>query len=64
MDMNIGSDGTVTLTPEMLEHLGLKPGDRLTVLLTADHRVGLAAPAKAPGEKLLKSMLGRTGKAS
>jgi hypothetical protein len=60
MDMIIGPGGTVTLTPEMLDHLGLKVGDRMVVLLTADHRIELAAPAKAPGEKLLKSMLGRT----
>lgn len=60
MDMIIGPDGTVTLTAEMLQHLGLKPGDRVAALLTADHRVELAAPAKAPGEKLLQSMLGRT----
>lgn len=64
MDTIIGPDGSITLTPVMLEHLGLKPGDRLAVLLTADHRVELAAPAKAPGEKLLKSMLGRTGRGS
>ncbi len=64
MDMNIGPDGRITLTPEMLDHLGVKPGDRVTMLLTADHRIELAAPSKAPGEKLLKSMLGRTGKAS
>lgn len=64
MDTIIGPDGGITLIPEMLDHLGLKPGDRLTVLLTADHRIELAAPAKAPGEKLLKSMLGRTGKGS
>ena len=59
MDMIIGPDGTITLTASMLEHLGLKPGDRVTTLLTADHRIELAAPAKAPGERLLKSMLGR-----
>lgn len=64
MEINIGPEGNITLTPEMLEHLGLKPGDRLNALLTADHRVELAAPAKAPGEKLLKTMLGRAGKGS
>lgn len=62
MDMIIGPDGTITLTGEMLEHLGLKPGEKLSAILTADHRLELAAPAKAPGEKLLKSMLGRTAK--
>lgn len=60
MDMLIGPDGTIALTAQMLEHLGLKPGDRLVALLAAGHRLELAAPAKAPGEKLLKSMLGRT----
>ncbi|MFY8095020.1 MAG: hypothetical protein ACOVN0_16195 [Niveispirillum sp.] len=62
MDMIIGPDGTIVLTTEMLEHLGLKSGDKLSALMTADHRIELAAPAKAPGEKLLKSMLGRTAK--
>ena len=62
MDIVIGPGGSITLTPDMLDHLGLKPGDRLTVLLTADHRLELVAPAKAPGERLLKSMLGRTDK--
>lgn len=61
MDIIIGPNGTITLTPDMLNHLGVKPGDRLSVLLTADHRVELARPATAPGEKLLKTMLGRTG---
>ncbi len=59
MDMIIGPDGTITLTPEMLAHLDLKSGERVQVHLTADHRVELAAPPKAPGEKLLKTMLGR-----
>lgn len=62
MDMIIGPDGTITLTAEMLEHLGLKPGERLSALLTANHHVELVPPAKAPGEKLLKSMLGRTAR--
>lgn len=60
MDILIGPGGTIILTPDMLDHLGLKPGDRLSALLTADHRVELSVPARAPGEKLLKSMLGRT----
>ncbi|MBP7339908.1 AbrB/MazE/SpoVT family DNA-binding domain-containing protein [Niveispirillum sp.] len=62
MDLIIGPDGAITLTAEMLEHLGLKPGDRLSAVLAAGHRVELAPPARAPGEKLLKSMLGRTAK--
>lgn len=60
MDMTIGPDGTIHLSADMLEHLGLRPGDRLTALLTAHHRVELSAPIKAPGEKLLQSMLGRS----
>lgn len=60
MDIIIGPDGAIFLTAEMLDHLRVRPGERLAVHLTADHRVELAAPAKAPGEKLLKSMLGRT----
>ncbi|MFV3129432.1 hypothetical protein [Niveispirillum sp. KHB5.9] len=60
MDIIIGPDGTIHLSAEMLEHLGVRPGDRLSALLTANHRLELAVPAKAPGEKLLQSMLGRS----
>lgn len=60
MDITIGSDGSITLTADMLAHLGVRPGDRLSILLTADHHIELAPPAKAPGEKLLQGMLRRT----
>ncbi|OYQ37400.1 hypothetical protein CHU95_01520 [Niveispirillum lacus] len=62
MEVTIGPDGTISLTAEMLAHLRTRPGEKLSVFLTADHRLELAPPAKAPGEKLLQTMLGRTAK--
>lgn len=60
MDLLIGQDGSVTLTAEMLAHLGVKPGDKLSVKTTADRHLELCPPAKAPGDKLLRVMLDRT----
>lgn len=60
MELLIGADGTIILTTEMLAHLGVKPGDKLSVTKTAGHRLELGQPTKAPGDKLLRGMLDRT----
>lgn len=62
MDVTIGQDGTLILTTEMLAHLGVKPGEKLTVTLAANRQLQLCSPSRAPGEKLLQTMLGRTGR--
>lgn len=62
MDLLVGQDGSVTLTAEMLAHLGVKPGDKLSVTKTADRHLELCPPAKAPGDKLLRGMLDRTSR--
>jgi antitoxin component of MazEF toxin-antitoxin module len=60
MELLIGEDGAIILTAEMLSHLGLKAGDRLSVTLAADRHLELVPIRRAPGETLLKSMLNRT----
>lgn len=60
MELLINDGGMVTLTAEMLAHLGVKPGDKLSVTLTADRHLELSPPTKAPGDRLLRGMLDRT----
>jgi formylmethanofuran dehydrogenase subunit D len=57
-EITLDSDGSLTLTPEMLAHLRVRPGQKLKVSLTEEGQVILSAPF-APGAQLLRGMLGR-----
>ncbi|PLP59233.1 transcriptional regulator [Mesorhizobium loti] len=46
--LTVTSKGQVTLRKEVLEHLGIKPGDKLRVDLAPDAQINLKA-AKAEG---------------
>lgn len=63
MHIVVKNDGTLALTAEMLAHLGVKPGETLQVHLLAERGLMLspAAEHQAPGKRLLKDMLTRTG---
>jgi AbrB family looped-hinge helix DNA binding protein len=63
VELTITTKGQVTLKKSVLEHLGLKPGERVQVDLRADGRVELA-PVQPPRKRDLsrvRGMLSRPG---
>lgn len=65
LTLKITAKGQVTLNRRVLEHLGVRPGDKIDVSLDADHEVSMSPSAegqsiesvfgflKAPGDPVL-----------
>ncbi|WP_035706430.1 hypothetical protein [Niveispirillum irakense] len=58
-DITLDETGSLPLTPEMLTHLRVKPGQKVKVTLLEDGRILLAGAVEAPGAQLLRGILGR-----
>lgn len=59
--LTIAAKGQVTLRRAVLDHLGLKPGDKVGVSLTRDRRVELAPMSAAHDVSGASGLLRRPG---
>lgn len=62
IELTITAKGQVTLRQAVLDHLGLKPGDRVAVSLLRDGRVELLPSASGHDLRSLRGRLRRPGK--
>jgi AbrB family looped-hinge helix DNA binding protein len=61
IELTITAKGQVTLRQAVLDHLGVKPGDKVAVALLRDGRVELAPSAIGHDLRSLCGRLRRTG---
>ena len=61
IELTITAKGQVTLRQAVLDHLGVKPGDKVGVALTRDGRVELAPAAAGHDLTRARAMLRRPG---
>jgi AbrB family looped-hinge helix DNA binding protein len=61
IELTITSKGQVTLRQALLDHLGLKPGDKVAVAMLRDGRVELAPAASGHDLRSLRGRLRRAG---
>jgi len=64
VELTITAKGQVTLKKSVLEHLGVKPGERVQVDLRPDGRVELAPVQRKRDLSSLRGMLARPGQPS
>jgi bifunctional DNA-binding transcriptional regulator/antitoxin component of YhaV-PrlF toxin-antitoxin module len=62
IQLTITAKGQVTLRQAVLEHLGIKPGNKLGATLLPDGRVELRAAGAAPSVTNVRGALHRTRK--
>jgi AbrB family looped-hinge helix DNA binding protein len=62
LELTITAKGQVTLRQKVLDHLGLKPGDKVGVEILPDGRVELSAASTKPGIATLRGMLRLPGR--
>ena len=60
-ELTITAKGQVTLKKSVLEHLGLKPGEKVSVSLRPDGRVELQPVAKKRDLSAIRGLLSRPG---
>jgi AbrB family looped-hinge helix DNA binding protein len=60
-ELTVTAKGQVTLRKAVLDHLGVKPGEKLGVSLLPDGRVELVSPAALHGLHSLRGILRRPG---
>lgn len=60
--LTVTAKGQVTLKKELLQHLGVRPGDRLDVTPLPDGRLSVKAEKKGSIEDFLGCLAGRTDK--
>jgi AbrB family looped-hinge helix DNA binding protein len=63
IELTITAKGQVTLRQAVLDHLGLKPGDKVAVSLLRDGRVELVPSAAGHDLRSLRGRLRRAGQA-
>ena len=61
IELTITAKGQVTLQRAVLDHLGLKPGDKVGVSMTRDRRVELAPTSVAHDLSGARGLLRRSG---
>ena len=61
VESTVTAKGQVTLRKVVLDHLGVRPGQRVQVALLPNGRVELAAPSKSHDISRLAGMLHRPG---
>jgi bifunctional DNA-binding transcriptional regulator/antitoxin component of YhaV-PrlF toxin-antitoxin module len=61
LELTVTAKGQVTLRRAVLEHLGVKPGDKVQAALLPDGRVELVAAAACGDIGRLRGMLRRSG---
>jgi AbrB family looped-hinge helix DNA binding protein len=61
LDLTVTAKGQVTLRREVLAHLGVKPGDKVSVSLLPSGRVELVPAAKRDELRSLRGVLRRPG---
>jgi bifunctional DNA-binding transcriptional regulator/antitoxin component of YhaV-PrlF toxin-antitoxin module len=61
LELTVTAKGQVTLRRGVLEHLGVKAGERVRVSLLPDGRVELTAASEGMDIKSLRGVLRRTG---
>jgi AbrB family looped-hinge helix DNA binding protein len=64
IELTITAQGQVTLQQAVLDHLGLKPGDKVGVSLMRDRRVELAPTSIAHDLRGARGLLRRQGQRS
>ena len=62
LELTITAKGQVTLRQAVLEHLGLKAGDKVGVAILPDGRVELSATSGKPDITGLRGILRRPGR--
>jgi bifunctional DNA-binding transcriptional regulator/antitoxin component of YhaV-PrlF toxin-antitoxin module len=62
IELTITAKGQVTLRKSVLEHLGVEPGEKVSVSLLPGARVALAPAAAARDIRDLRGVLRRTGR--
>ncbi|MGA3399577.1 MAG: AbrB/MazE/SpoVT family DNA-binding domain-containing protein [Acetobacteraceae bacterium] len=60
-ELTITAKGQVTLRQAVLDHLGLKPGDKVAVALLRDGKVELVPPATGHDLRSVRGRLRRAG---
>jgi AbrB family looped-hinge helix DNA binding protein len=63
IELTVTAKGQVTLRKSVLEHLGVKPGDRLSVSMRGDGRVELQPVVRKADISALRGILHRPGAA-
>lgn len=61
IELTITAKGQVTLRQAVLDHLGVKPGDKVGVALTREGRVELAAASTGHDLARVRALLHRPG---
>jgi AbrB family looped-hinge helix DNA binding protein len=61
IELTITSKGQVTLRQAVLDHLGVKPGDKVAVAMLRDGRVELAPSAAGHDLRSVRGRLRRVG---
>jgi bifunctional DNA-binding transcriptional regulator/antitoxin component of YhaV-PrlF toxin-antitoxin module len=61
LELTITAKGQVTLRRAVLEHLGVKPGDKITVALLPEGRIELISAAACDDIRHLRGLLRRPG---
>ena len=61
LELTITAKGQVTLRQAVLDHLGVKPGDKVDVALLADGRVELTPASAGHDLSRVRGMLRRKG---
>lgn len=62
IELTITAKGQVTLRQAVLDHLGLKPGDKVGVALTRDGRAELAPASASHDLTRARGLLSRPGR--
>ena len=62
IELTITAKHQVTLPQAVLDHLGVKPGDKVSVALTGDGRVELAAASAGHDLTRVRGILHRPGR--
>lgn len=61
-ELTVTAKGQVTLRKAVLEHLGVKPGERVDVTLLPDGRVELRSPGRRPTLSAFRGALHQPGR--
>lgn len=59
--LTITAKGQVTLRKSVLDHLGIKPGDKVGVSLLPQGKVELSAPSRSANIRSMRGILRRPG---
>lgn len=62
LHLTVTAKGQVTLKKEVLQHLGVSPGDKISVDLAADGEVALKAAPEGHGIERIFGMLHKPGR--